>query len=333
MTKHRNKTRWSRSAPWLAIAFSAGFMTAFFFFGTAFRKESNPLHVEVEQQKGFRLINPLLDFGVPFIEVPLSKDKINTYVADKTQEGSIVSVSVYYRQMNNGTWFGINEDEKFRPASMLKVPILMSALKQAESRPDLLEKEIIVDKIAFSTPEDEALRDPLQEGGTYTLFDLLRRMILYSDNNGLIIASRHLDDQVTQKMFMDLGIGLPDATEKTDLYVSVKDYSRFFRVLYNASYLNRQSSEMALKMLTDTTFDEGLVAGVKAGTLVAHKFGRTPFDKNLQLHDCGIVYYPENPYLLCVMTRGMDFNKMQGVIGDISKMVYDEVANQSAKGD
>jgi hypothetical protein len=43
-----------------------------------------------------------------------------------------------------------------------------------------------------------------------------------------------------------------------------------------------------------------------------------------QLHDCGIVYFPDNPYIICVMTRGDDVNELAPVVAHISKMVYDE---------
>ena len=44
-----------------------------------------------------------------------------------------------------------------------------------------------------------------------------------------------------------------------------------------------------------------------------------------QLHDCGIVYYPKHPYLLCVMTRGDSFEYLDDTIRDISHLVYQEV--------
>ena len=42
-----------------------------------------------------------------------------------------------------------------------------------------------------------------------------------------------------------------------------------------------------------------------------------------ELHDCGIVYYPEHPYFLCVMTRGGDRPKLAAAIADVSKVAYD----------
>ncbi|MCX6719655.1 MAG: serine hydrolase [Candidatus Staskawiczbacteria bacterium] len=59
-------------------------------------------------------------------------------------------------------------------------------------------------------------------------------------------------------------------------------------------------------MLSKTTFNDGLVAGVPKGTTVSHKFGMyaTSKDENitdLELHDCGIIYYKTTPYLLCVV--------------------------------
>lgn len=63
-----------------------------------------------------------------------------------------------------------------------------------------------------------------------------------------------------------------------------------------------------------------------ASVKVAHKFGeRLLEDSTRQLHDCGIVYYPENPYLICIMTHGNVYENLEKTIQDISKMVYKEV--------
>ena len=71
---------------------------------------------------------------------------------------------------------------------------------------------------------------------------------------------------------------------------------------------------------------------------MAHKFGEntdidlttgTQVDK--ELHDCGIVYVPQKPYLLCVMTRGQDFNSLTNVISSISKIVYNLVTSNTQK--
>jgi hypothetical protein len=48
-------------------------------------------------------------------------------------------------------------------------------------------------------------------------------------------------------------------------------------------------------------------------------------DGSKQLLDCGIIYYPNNPYILCVMTEGTEWGKMEEVISNVSKMVYEEV--------
>jgi hypothetical protein len=105
----------------------------------------------------------------------------------------------------------------------------------------------------------------------------------------------------------------------------VKDYGMFFRVLFNASYLSKDSSEKALKLLSESTFTKGLVAGIPSGVSISHKFGERVMGDTRQLHDCGIVYLPKQPYLLCIMTRGKDFDQLAGVISEISKKVYDDV--------
>jgi hypothetical protein len=64
---------------------------------------------------------------------------------------------------------------------------------------------------------------------------------------------------------------------------------------------------------------------------VAHKFAERsdPQTGEKQLHDCGIVYYPRHPYLLCVMTKGPGFEGLAGVVARVSRMVYSEVDAQN----
>ena len=83
-------------------------------------------------------------------------------------------------------------------------------------------------------------------------------------------------------------------------------------------------SEKALQILASADFHKGIVAGVPAGTIVAHKFGERAFaDNNIkQLHDCGIVYSPSGPYLVCIMTRGASFEVLEDVIAGVSAILY-----------
>lgn len=128
---------------------------------------------------------------------------------------------------------------------------------------------------------------------------------------------------------------IPEAT--TSDFMSPRLYSRFYRVLYNSTYLSPSVSEQTLKFLTQKGFPGGLDAGVPDNILVAQKFGeRTQNDASgnvvdRQLHDCGIVYYEDYPYFLCVMTKGQDFTKLQPIISGISKTVWDYIDSSSKK--
>ena len=91
-------------------------------------------------------------------------------------------------------------------------------------------------------------------------------------------------------------------------------------------------SEILLGLLTETSYKNGLVAGLPEGEIkIAHKFGERKIGKLIQLHDCGIIYYQENPYLLCIMTRGNDFYKQQIGIEMISRFIYSEIDKERRK--
>lgn len=119
----------------------------------------------------------------------------------------------------------------------------------------------------------------------------------------------------------------PPVIEEGEYFITVKDYVSFFRVLYNSTYLDRTLSEKALELLSKSEYQDGLEAGVPEEVRVAHKFGERKFEETgeRQLHDCGIVYHPIRPFLMCVMTKGKSLNDLSSVIAALTKTAYAEV--------
>ena len=52
----------------------------------------------------------------------------------------IRSMSIYFRNLETGDWVGINQNEDYDPASLLKVPVMILYLKHAESDPSILSR-------------------------------------------------------------------------------------------------------------------------------------------------------------------------------------------------
>ena len=282
-----------------------------------------------------RFINPLLDCEIAdakdILEFrPLAKN-LQAVVDQEIGDRHAKKISIYFRALKTGRWVGINENDTYTGASLAKVPLLVAYHKLAESDPKILHRMMTYDgSFNEGTGQNITPSKRLEAGKTYTVSDLLYRMIVYSGNNSAVLLMRGLDESYLEDIFSDLGIPWDRSPEK-QLLVSAKTFSSFFRVLYNATYLNRSMSENALHMLSQTEFKDGLVAGVPSDVLVAHKFGENKIIDtqgnvmSADLHDCGIVYHVEHPYLLCVMTQGSSQDALGTVIARISKTAYDFV--------
>lgn len=272
-----------------------------------------------------RLTNPLLDCAelsnFSNKKVNDAKSKVKEIVDSEKMVNHISDAAVYFRDLNNGPWFGIGERTDFYPASLLKVPLMMAVYKQAMAEPGFLDKKIEVVEDGFNDMETIKSDHYVKKGEVKTIKELLEYMIKYSDNNALYALNKNLDQNIFKDTYRDIGVALP---EDPEYVISVRTYSSFFRILYNATYLWEPYSQKALELLTESDFKDGLVAGVPENVKVAHKFGERELNGGQrQLHDCGIVYGGTNPYVLCVMTRGKDPDQLINVIKNISKTVYD----------
>lgn len=282
--------------------------------------------------KGFSFVSPLLDvelpegYSVSSEPIPF-KYKIKQFVEAQVKAGNVMDMAVYYRDLSDGPWFGINEKVKYNPASMMKVPVMIAWLKRAEKNPQVLQRRFVfVERDYPGGPQTIKPAQTLTTGASYTVEALLHYMLNYSDNKAMWLlyqnlATAELNDVIDN---MDVTNDPSDTTNS----ISAHGYSGFFRILYNAAYLNREMSEKALQLLSLQDFPQGIAAGVPKGVVVAAKFGESAEGINgedKQLHEFGIVYHPSGPYILGIMTRGRDLELQAESIRNVSATIYAEV--------
>ena len=328
---------------WATILSSlvVGVLFGFFLFTPKIKNltqlEGKPLRIP---DINYPLINTLIGYdnaeATNFGQLINFKAKIHDLIKKEIAQNNASTISIYFRDLNAGRWISINGNESYMPASLLKVPLMITYYHLSETNPLLLTKQIKYDGNGnFDDRQNIQPDKKLKAGENYTVEQLINEMIIYSDNDSAELLLNNIGSEELNKMFKDMDIFLPGNLGAQD-FLSVKNYALFLRILYGATYLNRTNSEKALELLSKSVFKDGLVSGVPDKTVVAHKFGEykllDPTNKNTiksEFHDCGIIYYPQEPYLLCVMTKGDDLSKLEKSVSDISGLVYSEVDNQT----
>ena len=312
------------------VGFGVGYLVSFSKENSILNKDLKNLHPIRLNSSSYKFINPLLvNANVTANESTRFsglKNKISDLINQEKSHG-LNRASVFLSDLNQGEWIGVNEKEKYQPASMFKVVVMIAYFRGSEQVPGLLDKKLTytkdIDNLLKNIPLDD--QTSLQVGSSYTIDELVNKMIVDSDNGAKDLLMNQIDASFFKSLFSILG--LPPFNSDTQLLLSPRQYSLFFRLIYNATFLDGDLSEKALGLLSKTTFNDGLVAGVPAGTVVSHKFGLYDTTKNnqitdIQLHDCGIVYYKTTPYFLCVMTDGNNLTELQNTIKNISSLVY-----------
>lgn len=283
----------------------------------------------------YTLINPDVRCGTALSQgewdyEPL-RESLLTMTNTLKEKDHIDHVSVYFRDLKHGPRFGIGEFDQFHALSLRKVPLLIAYLHMADLDRGLLETTLSFTGSLKITQNLNHAEETIQPNTPYTIRELLSKMILYSDNYSYLLLTDHLNGStaiIPYYTFRDLGV-LRMMSDPNGNFISIQSYASLFGVLYNTGYLSREMSQLALELLSQSTFNEGLVAGVPSYVSVAHKFGVGDTGTEDQLHDCGIVYHPATPYVLCIMTTGTDTKNQGAAIAALSKTVYEAVSSLS----
>lgn len=248
-------------------------------------------------------------------------------IEERTRER--YEISLYFEFLNTGANISINPDAQVWPASLLKVPAALAVMKKVENGDWQLDSELVITNGDKDAGFGELWEQPI--GSRYTVEELLRAMLIDSDNTAYNMFLRNLPKDDLLEALTELGV---DDLFTSEGKISAKEYSRLLRALYTSSFLKRENSQLLIEMLTESDFNRFLAQGIPNEVTFAHKFGIRE-DAHAYL-DSGIAYPPNRPYLITVAIRDRDegtdvseeIGGVQELMEEISRAAYEYVSEK-----
>lgn len=233
--------------------------------------------------------------------------------------------SFYFEYLFTGSSVRIDasEDDGIVAASLVKLPIVMNLYRAVELGRLQLNQEVEIQAEWL----DKGFGDLWKQGaGTkITLQQAAQLALQQSDNTAVRVIQESVVPVMAEGEFA-LQVLDVDHVVGGDLRTKIraKEYSSILKCLYLACFVNEDHSQQILRDLTQTSFSDRIPAGVPKDVLVAHKIGVYGDEAD---SDCGIVYLPNRPYLLCIMLSLPAAQANQYMVA-VSRLVYDFVSDQ-----
>ena len=252
------------------------------------------------------------DYLVNFVDL---RNQLRTTVAPYSDK-----FAFYFEYLPTGTSIGVNEKDEFTAASLLKVPVVMAnlLLEEIEGEDSMPDTITLTEDMINSNYGSLWKRGA---GGIVTRDEAIKYALEESDNTAIDALISITDYKYFQRVHDGLDIELKDVQDTP--VITTKNYSSILRALYFASVVDKEDSQRILSHLSKSVHDKMLSAGVPESVEVANKVGVV--DGELYT-DCGIVYVPRRPYLLCMLSVSDEATALARM-SEISKMTYDFVSN------
>jgi len=272
------------------------------------------------------------DIIINFISL---RDELRFYVVGRNEK-----IGIYFEYLPNGTSIGINEKEDFFRASLIKVPVVMRAYKLIEEGKLRKDDVLVIERKHIDPTYGELWK--AGEGSRLTVLEAVRLIITKSDNTAYEALNDKIGNSILQE---ELGqersvtnvydfLDIPRKELGVNQYITPKNFSSILKSLYFSAYLSYEYSNEILDFMTTSEYTQSLVEPLPKEIRVAHKFGVYSLDKEgFNVHsDCGIIYFPQRPYILCVMVNTPDSDIAEGLIREISEKVYKFVQRANKGG-
>ena len=269
--------------------------------------------LSANDNSGYRFLNPVRGHEVTMSQPSLHELSIKL---DKSFADMGVDHSYYFEELHSGHSIQKNSNNAERAASLTKLLVVMDLYKKAELNEINLNQEVVIQKNWLNSSFGNLWQKGA--GSKITLGEAAKLSLTESDNTAINVV-KYFDTQSPGGENVIDAVGAPPQLQYSNLYISSKDYSSYFKCLYFSCYLSRTDSETLLKYLSETRF-QGIPTGLPINVKVAHKIGETSH----LYSDCGIVYSPQDNYVLCSMINDLPLKSINET-ARISDITYSAV--------
>lgn len=247
----------------------------------------------------------------------VAAEDLKKNIEEKLLKDEPGSYSIYYKDLNSGAEFGIDEHKLLTAASVNKLPIAAYLYSLAYRGKINLEDTVVIQKDDIQDYGTGFLRYQ-KPGGVYTLKDLTKLALEQSDNTAAHVLGVRLDASDIQKYINSLGLS---QTNMVNNKTSAADMGKLLDLIYTKKIAGRSLTFELLDFMSDTDFEDRLARDIPKSVNIYHKAG----DGVGFVHDVGIIDDGKNLFILSIMTNNIsDEEKSKETIGKIAKYIYDQ---------
>ncbi len=233
-------------------------------------------------------------------------------ITDKHLEGKKGSWSIKVTELEGNFSAQVKSEKQMPAASLTKLLVVATLYRQIENSSLSLKDEFKIEKDDIYGGAGSLQYQPI--GTKVSLEELAFFCLNQSDNTAFAMLRKILGDDLIQKEINSLGM---ESTVLVDFVTSAKDIDLFFQKLYRGEVTKTYKDDF-IKGLTKTIFETRIPAGVPQGVSVAHKVGT----QMGVAADAGIIFVPQKPFILTVLSKDVDSQQADQVVADLTKDIY-----------
>lgn len=236
-------------------------------------------------------------------------------------------IGLYYYNLKDSSSYGINENEKYIAASIIKIPVMIELFRQYYDGKISLNDTLLINS-KDKAPEEGAIAY-MHDGAQVTVKDLCNLMIILSDNTATNMLINYLGIDNINKTMEKLEMHntrinrllFDDEAEMEGKhnFFSPREMGILLKLMYNKELINEQASLSMLEILKLQQVNYKIPYLLPKDIKIAHKTG----DDNGITHDVGIIF-GKNPFIICFASNETYVPKADDAIRKIAKLFYEE---------
>lgn len=238
-----------------------------------------------------------------------AKEAISLFINKTNPLSGVFGLYVY--RLGDKSSYGVNENEVFQAASLIKLPAMIAMYQKSEAGELDIETAYKLknsDKVGGSGSLYYE-----KEGTALTYRELVELMGKQSDNTAFGIAKNILGEEEINKTIENIGMSKTSLEENE---TSPADIGLLFSRLWELELINEKDRDELLGYMTDTIYENWMAAGLP-GIRVAHKYGREVHVVN----DAGIVF-SDDPFILVILSKGVVEREADEIFPELSRIIY-----------